>query len=38
MLAPVACHRLVLSPEVELDGQTVAEVMERIATSVEVPR
>jgi MoxR-like ATPase len=38
MLMPVACHRLVLSPEVELDGQTVAEVMERIATSVDVPR
>jgi MoxR-like ATPase len=38
MLGPVTCHRLVLAPEVELDGQTTLEVMERIATSVEVPR
>jgi MoxR-like ATPase len=38
MLAPVACHRLVLAPEVELDGQNPLDVMERIATSVEVPR
>ena len=38
MLGPVACHRLVLAPEVELDGQTVEEVMDRIATSVDVPR
>ena len=38
MLAPVACHRLVLAPEVELDGQNPLDVMERIATSVDVPR
>jgi MoxR-like ATPase len=38
MLNPVICHRLVLSPEVELDGQSSAEVMDRIASSVEVPR
>ena len=30
--------RLVLAPEVELDGLNASEVMERIATSVEVPR
>ena len=38
MLNPVICHRLVLSPEVELDGQSSAEVMDRIASAVEVPR
>jgi MoxR-like ATPase len=38
MLAPVLCHRLVLAPEVELDGLRAREVMERIATSVPVPR
>jgi MoxR-like ATPase len=38
MLNSVVCHRLVLSPEVELDGQSSTQVMERITTSVEVPR
>jgi MoxR-like ATPase len=38
MLNPVACHRLVLAPEVELDGLGSSEVMDRIATTVEVPR
>jgi MoxR-like ATPase len=38
MLGPVSCHRLTLAPEVELDGQSASEVMERIAAAVEVPR
>jgi MoxR-like ATPase len=38
LLQPVICHRLVLSPEVELDGQSSIEVMERIASTVDVPR
>ena len=38
MLGPVACHRLVLAPEVELDGESALEVMDRIAASIEVPR
>jgi hypothetical protein len=38
MLNPVICHRLVLAPEVELDGQSSSEVMDRIASSVDVPR
>jgi len=38
MLGPVACHRLVLAPEVELDGESALAVMDRIAASIEVPR
>jgi len=38
MLNPVICHRLVLAPEVELDGQSSSEVMDRIASSIDVPR
>jgi MoxR-like ATPase len=38
MLNPVLCHRLVLSPEVELDGQNSFDVMDRIASGVQVPR
>jgi MoxR-like ATPase len=38
MRNPVLCHRLQLAPEVELDGQTSAEVMERVASTVPVPR
>jgi MoxR-like ATPase len=38
MLNMVACHRLVLAPEVELDGLRSFEVMDRIAACVEVPR
>jgi MoxR-like ATPase len=38
MRNPVLCHRLQLAPEVELDGQTAAEVMERVASTVAVPR
>jgi MoxR-like ATPase len=38
MLNSVICHRLVLSPEIELDGQTSFDVMDRIASTVDVPR
>ena len=31
MLHPVICHRLVLAPEVELDGLRAAEVIDRVA-------
>ncbi len=37
-LHPVICHRLVLAPEVELDGLGPEEVVDRVSTSVEVPR
>jgi MoxR-like ATPase len=38
MLHAVVCHRLVLAPEVELDGMDAGEAMDRIAASVQVPR
>lgn len=38
VLHPVVCHRLVLAPEVELDGLGAAEVMDRVASTVDVPR
>jgi MoxR-like ATPase len=38
MLHTVVCHRLVLAPEVELDGLSAAEVIDRVAASVQVPR
>ena len=38
VLHQVVCHRLVLAPEVELDGMKAEEVIDRIATTVEVPR
>jgi MoxR-like ATPase len=38
VLHPVVCHRLVLSPEVELDGMKAEEVVDRVASTVEVPR
>ena len=37
-VGPVLAHRLVVAPEVELDGQTAMDVTERIAATVEVPR
>ncbi len=37
-LHPVICHRLVVAPEVELDGLGPEEVMDRVSTTVEVPR
>ena len=38
MLNPVVCHRLILAPEVELDGMSAEQVMDRIGSTVEVPR
>ena len=38
MLHPVVCHRLVLAPETELDGVGAAEVIDRVAAGVPVPR
>jgi MoxR-like ATPase len=38
MRNPVLCHRLQLAPEVELDGHTSADVMDRVASTVAVPR
>jgi MoxR-like ATPase len=38
MLHQVVCHRLVLAPEVELDGLGAAEVVDRVAAGVQVPR
>ncbi len=37
-LHPVICHRLILAPEVELDGMSAEQVIDRVATTVEVPR
>jgi MoxR-like ATPase len=37
-LHPVVCHRLVLAPEVELDGLGPEEVIDRVSATVEVPR
>jgi MoxR-like ATPase len=34
----VLCHRLQLAPEVELDGHTPADIMDRVASTVAVPR
>jgi len=34
----VICHRLVLAPEVELDGLGAGEVLDRVSAQVEVPR
>ncbi|MCC7539556.1 MAG: MoxR family ATPase [Deltaproteobacteria bacterium] len=38
VLHPVLCHRMILAPEVELDGMKAEEVVDRIASTVEVPR
>jgi len=38
MLHMVVCHRLILAPEVELDGLGAPEVVDRVAASVPVPR
>ncbi len=38
MLEPVLGHRLILPPEVELDGMGVEDVLERMLVEVEVPR
>jgi MoxR-like ATPase len=38
MLHKVVCHRLILAPEVELDGLRASEVIDRVAAGVQVPR
>ena len=38
VLHPVLCHRLILAPEVQLDGMNEEEVIDRVARGVEVPR
>ncbi len=38
MAYPVLRHRLILEPEVEIDGVTTEEVISQILSSVEVPR
>jgi MoxR-like ATPase len=37
-LAPVLCHRIILSPEREMEGMTPETVIEMIAQSIEIPR
>jgi MoxR-like ATPase len=38
VLPKVICHRLILAPEVELDGLRAEEVVERVVATVQVPR
>jgi MoxR-like ATPase len=38
LAAPVLKHRLLLSPDAELDGATPTEVLKEVVNSVEVPR
>ena len=38
LAAPVLKHRLLLSPDAELDGATAADVLKEVVSSVEVPR
>jgi MoxR-like ATPase len=38
LASPVLQHRLILSPEAEIDGATAAEVLSEIVRQVEVPR
>jgi MoxR-like ATPase len=38
MLPQVVSHRLILSPDAELDGLSAAQVLSRVASRVEVPR
>jgi MoxR-like ATPase len=38
LCVPVLRHRLILSPDAEIDGVTAAEVLDEIVASVEVPR
>ena len=37
-LAPVLCHRVILSPEREMEGMTPETVIDMIAQSIEIPR
>jgi len=38
VLHPVLCHRIILTPEKEMEGATVAEVVSDITKKIEVPR
>jgi MoxR-like ATPase len=38
LAAPVLKHRLLLSPDAELDGATPSDVLREVVQSVEVPR
>jgi MoxR-like ATPase len=38
MVEPVLGHRLILRPEYEIEGVTIAEVIARILEQVTVPR
>jgi MoxR-like ATPase len=38
VLHPVLCHRIILTPEKEMEGGTVAEVISDIIKKIEVPR
>lgn len=38
VLSPVLCHRIILSPEREMEGMTPEAVIDMIAQSVEIPR
>ncbi len=38
LAGPVLKHRLLLSPDAELDGATTADVLREVVTAVEVPR
>ncbi len=37
-VTPVLCHRLILSPEREMEGMTTEQVIDMIVQSVEIPR
>ncbi len=38
LVGPVLKHRLLLSPDAELDGASAADVLKEVVNSVEVPR
>ncbi len=38
VLHPVLCHRIILTPEKEMEGSTAKEVIEELMKKVEVPR
>jgi MoxR-like ATPase len=38
VLHPVLCHRIILTPEREMEGGTAADVIKDITKKIEVPR
>ena len=38
VLHPVLCHRIILTPEKEMEGGTAADVITDISKKIEVPR